>query len=73
LYADDAVLAAEIKQIAGDRPRFGYRRICQVIRKNGVKVNHKRVYRIYHTFNLAVRKWGRRKYSWGEEVQNMNL
>lgn len=66
--APDTVLAAEIKQIAGDRPRFGYRRICQVIRKKGVKVNHKRIYRIYRSLNLAVRKRGRRKYSWGRKT-----
>ena len=63
----DPVLAEQIKKIAGERPRFGYRRISLMLKTNGAPVNHKRVYRIYRELNLAVRKRGRRKYHWGRK------
>jgi putative transposase len=66
--AADPVLAERIKAIACDRPRFGYKRNCLLIRAEGTKVNHKRVYRIYRDLNLAVRKRGRRKYHWGRRT-----
>jgi len=68
MKAADPVLAERIKAIACDRPRFGYKRICLLIRAEGTKVNHKRVYRIYRDLNLAVRKRGRRKYHWGRRT-----
>ncbi|KAA5958061.1 transposase [Pantoea sp. VH_24] len=33
--------------------RFGYRRIWQLLRREGLHVNHKRVYRIYHLNDLT--------------------
>ncbi len=64
----DAALAEKIKTIAGERPRFGYRRICVLVNSGTEVVNHKRVYRIYREQNLAVRKRGRRKYFWGRKT-----
>jgi putative transposase len=61
------VLTEKIKTIAGERSRFGYRRICALVNAGCELVNHKRVYRIYRQFNLAVRKRGRRKYFWGRK------
>jgi putative transposase len=61
----DEALAVRIKAIASERPRFGYKRICLLVRGEGTLVNHKRVYRVYRELNLAVRKRGRRKYFWG--------
>lgn len=62
------MLTEKIKAIAGERPRFGYRRICVLVSKPDAPVNHKRVYRIYRNLNLAVRKRGRRKYHWGRKA-----
>ena len=43
------------------RPRFGYRRIWVLLRREGWKVNHKLVYRIYHEEGLEVRFKRRKK------------
>ena len=65
----DLGLTEEIREIAGDRPRFGYRRISiMASARAGKAINHKRVYRIYRELNLAVRKRGRRKYFWGRKT-----
>lgn len=58
-------LINNIKLIADERPRFGYLRICALLRADGYHVNHKRVYRIYRDLGLAVRRKGRKKFFWG--------
>jgi putative transposase len=50
---NDAALRSRLLELAGERPRFGYRRLHRMLcreQKNGLpkwRVNHKRVYRIY--------------------------
>ncbi len=46
--AADAHLSGRITELALERRRFGYRRIWQLMRREGLHVNHKRVYRLYH-------------------------
>ncbi|GGM17264.1 IS3 family transposase [Deinococcus aerophilus] len=58
---DDRDLADKLRTLAGERPRFGYRRLHILLRRQGVIVNHKRVYRVYRDEGLAVRKKIRRK------------
>ena len=41
--------------------RFGYRRIWQLLRREGHHVNHKRVYRLYHLSGTGVKRRRRRK------------
>lgn len=43
------------------RRRFGYRRIWQLLRREELHVNHKRVYRLYHLSGLGVKRRRRRK------------
>jgi hypothetical protein len=43
------------------RRRFGYRRLCALVRRDGEKVNHKRVYRLYVEEQLWVRKRNRKR------------
>ena len=43
------------------RPRFGYRRLHVLLRDEGEKVNHKRVWRVYKALDLTVRKKTRSK------------
>lgn len=62
--ADDKEEREKIKAVALERPRFGYRRIHVVLRKNGFKINHKRLFRIYRELSLKVRKRGSRKSCW---------
>jgi putative transposase len=54
-------LRARIIDLAHARRRFGYRRIHDLLRREGVKANHKRVYRLYREAALSVRKRRRRK------------
>ena len=58
---DDAVLRDRMKAIAHERRRFGYRRIHVLLRREGLRINHKRLFRLYREEKLAVRKRGGRK------------
>jgi len=42
----DSVILEAIKVIAEDFPSYGYRRITASLRREGILVNHKKVYRI---------------------------
>lgn len=59
--AADAHLSGRITELALERRRFGYRRIWQLLRREGLYVNHKRVYRLYHLRGLGVKRRRRRK------------
>jgi putative transposase len=54
-------LIAKLRKLAAERPRFGYRRLHILLRRQGVVVNHKRVYRLYREEGLAVRIKRRRR------------
>ena len=54
-----------MKAIAHERRRFGYRRIHVLLKREGVSVNHKRLFRLYREENLSVRKRGGRKRALG--------
>jgi len=45
---DQADLKKRIKEIAETRVRYGYRRIHEMLRREGWTINAKRVYRLYH-------------------------
>ena len=57
----DAALRARLKDLAGKRMRFGYRRLTVMLVREGVEVNHKRVYRLYREEGLAMRIRQRRR------------
>jgi transposase InsO family protein len=44
-----------LRDLAFSRPRYGYRRLCILLRREVWQVNHKRVLRIYREEGLAVR------------------
>lgn len=48
-------LCLRIKEIAGARVRYGYRRIHVLLRREGWFVNCKRVYRLYREMGLSLR------------------
>jgi putative transposase len=56
-----ASLKVRIIDIAHARRRFGYRRIHDLLRREGVRANHKKIYRLYSEAALSVRKRRRRK------------
>jgi putative transposase len=49
-------LSARIVELAHARRRFGYRRIHDLLTREGHDVNHKRVWRLYKLNELSVRK-----------------
>jgi putative transposase len=59
-------LRGRIKALAYERRRFGYRRIHAVLRREGWRVNHKVVHRIYTEEGLQVRKRKRNRIVRGE-------
>lgn len=58
--SDDTELRDLVRSIAGQRRRFGYRKITILVRREGILANPKRVYRIYTAEGLAVRSRKRR-------------
>ena len=58
---DDAELAERLKEIAGKRKRYGYRRAWVLLRREGRRVNHKRVWRLWKKEALQVPRRRRRK------------
>ena len=65
---DDAELRQAMREIAEKRRRFGSPRICVMLRRQGWKVNHKKVERIYAEEKLALRRRKRRKKFVGPRV-----
>lgn len=61
-------LHERIVSLAGQRRRFGYRRIHILLAREGWRVNVKRVYRLYRNAGLAVRKRNRKRISLTERV-----
>ena len=59
--AHDEQVRAALKRHAAERRRFGYRRLHQMLRRDGLAINHKRVYRLYREEHLQVTKRGHRK------------
>jgi len=47
--------------LAGERRRFGYRRLYVLLRREGFRVNRKRIYRLYTQEGLTVRHRKRRR------------
>ena len=64
--ADDGRLRERLKALAGERRRFGYRRLHVLLRREGHAVNKKRVQRLYREEKLTVRRRGGRKRALGE-------
>jgi len=54
-------LQARLIELAGERRRFGYRRLHILIEREGIEVNHKRVHRLYREAGLAVRRRRKRE------------
>jgi putative transposase len=60
----DVGLRAKLKEMAAKRMRFGYRRLTALLVREGLVVNHKRVYRLYREEGLAMRMRQRRRMRW---------
>jgi putative transposase len=62
---DDAVLRSSLEELAAQRRRFGYRRLAVLLRRDGWRVNIKRILRVYREANLQVRKRLKRRVAVG--------
>ena len=62
---DDAPIRQRLRVLASERRRFGYRRLHILLKREGIEVNHKKLYRLYKEEQLTVRKRGGRKRALG--------
>jgi len=59
--SEEEPLRRRLRELAAERPRFGYRRLHVLLRREGVIVNHKRIERLYREDGLAVRRRRRKR------------
>jgi putative transposase len=62
---DDGPLRTRLKELASQRRRFTYRRLGLLLARQGVRINHQKLYRLYKEERLTVRKRGGRKRALG--------
>ncbi len=62
---DDAGVRVRPRGLAGERRRFGYRRLLILLRREGLTLNHKKLFRLYREERLSVGKRGGRKRALG--------
>ena len=58
---DYTLLRRRLRELAGTRVRYGYRRLMVLLRREGINNCHNAVYRIYREENLGVKRRKRRK------------
>ena len=63
--SDDGALRTKLRELASQRRRFGYRRLGLLLARQGIKLNHKKLYRLYREERLTVRRRGGRKRALG--------
>ncbi len=54
-------LIARLHELVRERPRYGYRFMTAILRREGWRVNYKRVYRVWHREGFQVPKKQRKK------------
>jgi len=57
----ESALRQRLRELAAERPRFGYRRLHALLVREGWQVNHKRIYRLYGELGLTMRRKRRRR------------
>jgi putative transposase len=65
IRSDDTELRKRLRELAAERRRFGYRRLHLLLKREGVGVNWKKLYRLYKEERLTVRKRSGRKRALG--------
>jgi putative transposase len=58
---EDESVRQRLRELAALRKRFGYRRLGVLLRREGLLVNHKRVYRLYREEGLSLRRRKRKR------------
>jgi len=64
----DDPIREPLRAVAARRRRWGYRRLALLLRRDGWRVNDKRVYRLYRMDGLAVRRRKRKKLAAGRRL-----
>jgi putative transposase len=49
----DEELRIRLRELASQRRRFGYRRLGLMLKRQGIKLNHKKLYRLYKEERLV--------------------
>jgi len=62
---DNPEIRVRMRDIAGERRRFGYRRIGLMLEREGIEMNHKKLRRLYREEGLAVKRRRGRKRATG--------
>ena len=57
----DGELREKLVALAGEKPRFGYRRLHVLLKQEGERVNHKRLWRVYREAGLCVKRKKRKR------------
>ena len=70
---DEGLLKERIISIAHEKRRYGYRRIHVLLKRKGITMNHKKLFRIYIELGLKVLKRGGRKRAIGTRIIAMEL
>ena len=68
---DDGELLARLIALAGQKRRYGYRRLHVLLRREGWKLNWKRTYRVYRAAGLMVRRRKRKRIAGIERVSKV--
>ena len=58
---DEAAPAQRLKELAAKHPRYGYRRIWALLRREGKRINAKRVHRMWKKLGLQVPRHRKKK------------
>jgi putative transposase len=66
--ADQTALRLRLRGLAATRVRYGYRRLHVLLRREGWRVNHKRIYRLYREEGLGIRVKRRKKLACASRV-----
>jgi putative transposase len=66
---DDALVRGRLKELTQERPRFGYRRLGVLLRREGHEVNLKRVLRLYREEGLKLRAKKRKRIASSQRVR----
>ena len=64
----DEPLRQRLRELAGERRRFGYRRLGILLDREGLGANHKKIYRIHSEEGLAVKRRRGRKRATGSRT-----
>ena len=58
---DDSDLRERLLELAREKPRYGYRRLHVLLRRDAIAVNHKKVQRVYRELGLTVKRTRRKR------------